>query len=156
MALSQYVQCWVQPLAALLTPTIALVAVYIAWQQWRTNRNKLKFELFERRYAFYEAAKELIGKIVGSGKATDNDTYQYLVKVKGARFIVGDKVADYLEETLYRKVTLLTALHSELEGVTDQDERRKNVQRQREVKEWIQAQYDVLDKLFKPLLRLNH
>jgi hypothetical protein len=32
-------------LAALLTPVIAILAVYIAWQQWDTNRNKLKLDL---------------------------------------------------------------------------------------------------------------
>jgi hypothetical protein len=152
----QDLEPWVKLSAALLTPIIALLAAVIAWQQWRTNRNKLKLDLFERRYAYYDAAKAIIGKVVGSGKATHEDTYQFLVKIKGARFIAGDKVANYLEETFYRKITLLSALDSELDGEADQEKRRENVRRQREIKDWVQAQYDELDKLFKPLLQLKH
>jgi len=29
-------------LAALLTPLIAIIAVYVAYRQWRTGQNKLK------------------------------------------------------------------------------------------------------------------
>lgn len=31
----------------LLTPVIAAVTTYIAWQQWRTNQNKLKLDRYE-------------------------------------------------------------------------------------------------------------
>jgi hypothetical protein len=34
----------------LLTPVIGAIATYIAWQQWRTNQNKLKLDRYERIY----------------------------------------------------------------------------------------------------------
>lgn len=37
-------------LSALLTPTIALLTAFIAYQQWQTNERKRKQDLFELRY----------------------------------------------------------------------------------------------------------
>ncbi|MGQ0833701.1 MAG: hypothetical protein ACT4O5_02060 [Gammaproteobacteria bacterium] len=152
---AQHLPIWVPILAALLTPTIAIAGVYIAAQQWRTNRNKLKLELFDRRYAFYEAATELIGRVITTGKASSSTTLQFLMKTKGAKFIVGAALAEYLDK-LYREASLLHSLDSELEGVPAGPERSQNVRRQREIKEWISSQYDVLDIKFAPLLRLKH
>jgi hypothetical protein len=39
---------WLKISKGLLTPAIGLVAIYIAWQQWNTNRNKRKLDLFEK------------------------------------------------------------------------------------------------------------
>ena len=42
--------------ASLLTPiVIGAAVVYIAWQQHQTNKNRLKMELFDRRYKVYDA-----------------------------------------------------------------------------------------------------
>jgi hypothetical protein len=142
-------------LAALLTPTIAIAGAYIAWQQWRTNRNKLKLDLFERRYALYDAAAKLLGSIMGSGKATDKATYEFLVATKGAKFIAGREIARYFDDELYKKAIDLQALHSELEGL-EGEERKRNIEKQRELKNWFQDQYRVLDHKFDPLMGLRH
>jgi hypothetical protein len=43
-----------------LTPAIAVLAVIIAWQQWRTAAQKLKMDLIEKRYRVYEAVKKVV------------------------------------------------------------------------------------------------
>ncbi|MBP0595686.1 hypothetical protein J8I87_39835 [Paraburkholderia sp. LEh10] len=50
--------------SALLRPTIAGVAALIAHRQAKTARNKLKFDLFERRFAVYDATVLLINKAI--------------------------------------------------------------------------------------------
>ena len=64
---------WTQVLSALLVPTIALFACYIAWRQWRTAQNKLKLDLFEKRFAVYDTARNLFDSVVTSGKAEDKE-----------------------------------------------------------------------------------
>ena len=129
---------------------------YIAWQQWRTNRNRLKLDLFEKRYAYYEAARELIGKILTSGRANDDVTLKFLMSTKGARFTVGKDIARYLDEELYSKAIDLQTLETELQGVGAGAERTDNVHRQRDIKTWFNEQNDVLDRKFAPLLQLKH
>src|SRR5271170_90498 len=46
-------RCFLQVLQGLMTPVIALIAVYIAWQQWRTNADKVKLDKFDRRFPIY-------------------------------------------------------------------------------------------------------
>ena len=40
---------------ALLTPTIASIGAYIAWQQWKAYNLKLKLDRYDRRVRIYEA-----------------------------------------------------------------------------------------------------
>ena len=45
---------------ALLTPIIAIVTVYIAYQQWKTNELKLKLEKYDRRLRVYEEVIKIL------------------------------------------------------------------------------------------------
>lgn len=45
---------------AALTAITALIAVYIAWQQWRTARHKLAIDLFDRRLRTYRDLNDAI------------------------------------------------------------------------------------------------
>ncbi len=150
------VPTWVPILSALLTPTIAISAVLIALQQWRTNRNRLKLDLFDKRYEYYDAARILIGKILSSGKVEDADTFEFLRNTRGTKFIVGEKIATYFDNELYSKALDLGCLDAELEGVGVGSERTENVRKQSEIKKWFNAQYEVLDELFMPMLGLRH
>ena len=51
-------------LSALLTPTIAGIAVYIAYQQWLTNRLRLDLDLYDRRLRLYQATIEYIDGVI--------------------------------------------------------------------------------------------
>jgi hypothetical protein len=42
-------------LSAALTPLIAAIVAYIAYQQYRVNRLRLSHDLFERRLKIFEA-----------------------------------------------------------------------------------------------------
>ena len=50
----------VQILQALLTPLIAIIATYIAYQQWNANKLKLKWEMDERRLRVYQEVKKVL------------------------------------------------------------------------------------------------
>src|SRR4051812_16672252 len=50
----------VQVLAALLTPLIAVITTYIAIQQYRTQKLKLRHELYDRRFQVYKQTLEFI------------------------------------------------------------------------------------------------
>lgn len=64
-----------------LTATVA----YVAWQQWRTARNKLKADLFDRRFAAFEELRRTVSTFRNLQHMPEADailalapTFQYL------------------------------------------------------------------------------
>ena len=51
---------YVDLFAALLTPVIAIIATYIAYQQYRANQLKLRHEPYDRRLLLYNAVAEFL------------------------------------------------------------------------------------------------
>ena len=84
--------------AALLTPMIAVVALYIAWQQHRTNRNQFRLALLEKRLKIFNGAAELIGKVLRLGRIESEDLSQFLWETRESDFLFGPDIADYLKE----------------------------------------------------------
>jgi hypothetical protein len=147
---------WIAALAALLTPTIAVFGAWIAYQQWRLGQNKLKLDLFDRRFVVYEGARSLLRTILTSGRAKDEDLFAFLNATSTAKWLFSPGVDDYLRKTMYHQAVKLAQLHAELEGVGIGEERTRNVREQRAVKEWFLLQQVVLDEHFSKFLRLAH
>jgi hypothetical protein len=147
---------WTQVLAALLTPTIAVFGSFIAYRQWRTAQKKLKLDLFEKRFAVYDAARTFIASVMTSGKAKDEEMYEFLSGTREAKWLLNDDIATYFDEQIWKKAVELQTLDLVLEGVPVGDERTRNVQQQGEIKKWLISQYKVLDEKFSPFLKLEH
>src|SRR5262245_41643961 len=82
---------------AALAPVIAIVPAYIAWQQWQTNRNKLKLDLYERRFKAFAALRDVLGKMYTTG--TDETTLLQLVtQTQEVEFLFDDDIKNYAEE----------------------------------------------------------
>ncbi len=76
---------WIDVFQALLTPTIALIAVGIGIAQWWTARNKLKLDLFDRRWAVYMATRDLLTEIFTHGRSNMDAEQKYLQGIRGRR-----------------------------------------------------------------------
>lgn len=147
---------WTTVLSALLTPTIAVLAAIIAYRQWRTAQNKLKFDLFDRRLAVYDAARSMILSVMTSGKAQGEELQKFVIGTRPAKWVLNADIADYLDKDIWRKLTELQMVDTELAPLPVGDERAKNVHAQRDIKNWLMAQLTVLDEKFTPFLRLGH
>ena len=146
---------WINILSALLTPVIALVVGYVAWQQWRTNQKRLKLELFDRRYAVYQAARNLILVVSGKAGASDDDALKFRLKTRDSEFFLNDELTLYLNE-MYTKVIEISALKRELESLPAGDEKSKKRKEFHELLRWILNQSDVLAEKFSLFLKLGH
>jgi hypothetical protein len=147
---------WTAYVSALLVPVVALVGAAIAYRQWRVASLKLKFDLFDRRFAVYEAARNLLGSILTSGHAKDEEVFKFLVGTREAKWLLNEQVANYLEKELYFKVIDLQTNQAELQGLPAGEERAALVRRQAEAKKWLMAQHEQLTTLFNPFLQLSH
>jgi len=147
---------WTAYLSALLTPAVAIFAVHIAASQWTTTRNKLRFDLFEKRFAVYQGARDFLGAIMASGKASDEAMLKYLQATQAAKWIVGQEVHDYLEREIYKPAVELQSIDAWLDGMPVGEGRTKKVERKAELRKHLNAQFDLLDTWFSAYLKLEH
>lgn len=90
---------WIDILSALLTPSIAVIAVYIAWQQWNTAEKKRKQDLFDKRYAFFKLMwKFYEGHIIDPDKVPAVDEEHILDYCFEAEFLFGKDIVKHLME----------------------------------------------------------
>lgn len=92
---------WLQALAPAISGAItALVAVavgYISYRQWRTAREKLVLDLFERRFGIFQLAKGAV-ETSFHHRATDQSAFSRISQAHAeASFLFGIEVVDYLD-----------------------------------------------------------
>lgn len=91
---------------ALMTPLIAVVATYIAWQQWKTNQLKLHLDRYDRRLKVYEEVRQILSVIVRDAKASYDDLLRFRRAVSEADFLFGPEIPAYIDEIYQRGVKL--------------------------------------------------
>ena len=145
---------WVQVLSALLVPMIAMVVGLIAYCQWRTNQNRLKLELLDRRMKYYEAALQFIGDTMAKGEVSDESLGKFGHAQYGSAFLLNDDVTEYLKE-LWKKGSAANVLRSKFERLPVGDDRTLIVQKQYEAVNWIVGQREILQRKFEPFLKIK-
>lgn len=147
---------WTTYLTALLTPTLAIFGLIFAYRQWLVARNKLKLDLFDRRLAVYEAARDFSAAMISGQKNKDEEAFKFLIVTRTAKWLFNVSVADYLENQLYSNALELQSLISQLDGMAPGDERIANLKEQAKIKKWFLEQLKVLDSQFGPFLHLKN
>jgi hypothetical protein len=82
--LLQYMQALGPTLVAVV---VGSVASYIALRQWLTANHRLRFDLFEKRYAVYEAIKNVVGHVQRHGQITAEELGELYISIRGAEFL---------------------------------------------------------------------
>ena len=147
---------WVDYLSALLVPTIAFVGVSIAILQWRTNSNRLKHELFDRRYEQYIVVRDFLGSIKASGKSKLEEQYKYTIGISGMRFLFDKEIAEYVHKNVWQAACDFECLVSELEELPVGEERTKHISKKREISDKLSTELDNLEETFAKYLQLQH
>lgn len=98
----------VSVLNALLTPLIAIITTYIAWQQWKGNQLKLKMERYERRLRVYQEVVTML-RNCSNGKPEWADLIAFGASTAEADFLFGPAIRQYIDEIIKRAAALNTA-----------------------------------------------
>lgn len=86
---------WLQIAQLTATAFIGGVAALIAWRQWRTAQDKVKLDLFDRRFSVFMDARKLASEAFQLGRITD-PTLPNEVIARG-RFLFDDKLHAEIE-----------------------------------------------------------
>jgi hypothetical protein len=101
--------CGLPFLSALLTPLIAIITTYIAWQQWKGNQLKLKLDRFDRRLLIYQEVVKML-KTCANGEIREFSVIlEFGAATAEADFIFGPEIRQYLDEISTRAAKLRSA-----------------------------------------------
>src|SRR5258708_5797216 len=123
---------------AALTPIIAGIAVFIAYQQHVTNKRQLRLALYDRRMSIFESTTKLIRSAAKNVKVEWNDIFTFAWETRECEFLFGPDIVAYLKEV----ETRAAKMHEDV--LTEQ----QNPARVAEHVMWFIAQLDDAKKRF--------
>jgi hypothetical protein len=141
----------VTPFFSIATLFLSVAVVVIAWQQWRVAENKLRLDLFERRYKVYEATRTFLSLIAREATFTDAQFMDFGVVTLDAEFFFKPDVAEYLSQIKMRALDM--RVNQRLyEDLPQGDERSRHVEAEHDQLIWLKDQFAELPKIFAPYL----
>lgn len=133
---------------ALLTPLVAIIALGIAFAQWWTARNRLKLDLFDRRWAIYEITRKTLAEIFERQELSSETQRQFRAAIRTANWLLDDELDRYLRESLWPHAALYsTPLDSNEVG------ERHRVAKQ--TRDWVAAELPVVERHFGRFLKTD-
>lgn len=146
---------WIEISKGLLTPAIGLLAIYIAWQQWNTNRNKLKLDLFEKRFSVFQKTRSFLSAVLRDGRVKRDELETYRLSILDSVFLFDKQTSEYLW-SLHKTALKAVQYNSSLEGKPVGEERSKLVEQESKQVEILTDALGGLQKRFEKFLKLGH
>lgn len=143
----------------LLTPLIAVVTTYIAWQQWKTNQQKLILDRYDRRLCVYEEVHKILMIIVRDAKASYDDLIKFRTAVSEADFLFGPEISQYID-VIYKRAVKLQYWSGEYRDHTQEKpegyDHNKVVEGMHTELTWLTEQFEPAKKKFKQYLDVSN
>ena len=134
---------FIKSLSGFLTPIIAIVTAYIAVQQYRLSKFKVRQEMYDRRSKVYKAVMEYLSNISMFNEPADELSTKLIRETSEAFFLFKPEIKQHIE-SLYNKGIDLWAIKEELKDTTqDPEELKKSRKAVSEIVKWFRQQYEV-------------
>lgn len=159
------IQSWID-LATKLAPAFAVLIVglfstYIGFNQYQTNRNKLRLDLFEKRLEAYEKLQEYFNCVCREGHVEDT-MFSILAEARyKSAFLFGDEISEHIDEVWDKarrmgrlRLELYSSKHKLNEEERNEEERQKIVDEHSELFQWTLDQQKDSPKLYAKYLRI--
>ncbi len=146
-------------LKSLLTPLIAIIATFIAYQQWKTNQQKVNSELYDRRLRIYEEVREILSIIQQDAKVSIENLLKFRTSVSEADFLFGPEISEYIDE-IYNRGLELCRWNDEYRDHTQEYpvdyDHALVVRNKHQELNWLREQFVPAKKKFKKYLDINN
>jgi len=89
-------------ISRLFIPVVAIAGIYIAWHQYSANREKVRFDLYEKRFNIYNSISQTLNSLLWSEGLSREQFHSYQTACNEAQFLLPDEV--YLEVKKIREL----------------------------------------------------
>ena len=146
----------VNALAALLTPFLACIGTYIAWQQYEGNKLKLRHDLYERRFKVFKGLTDLLGFIGREADVQEEQLWTFRKETADSCFLFGKEIPAYLKVIFDNAVELRKQNILITEQLSQPEiERTELIQKNAELLIWFADQFEVSERKFQHYLSLR-
>src|SRR5262249_1196899 len=125
----------------LLTPIIAGIAVYIAYQQSQTNKRQARVALFDKRLAVFNNTTKLLREILRDARVHTDQLFRFAAETEQHLFLFGPDIAEYVDDLWKRGLELYA------HGAANE-----RFDRQTELLDWFHQQIKLAADKFKPYM----
>ena len=118
-------------ISKLSLPVIAIASIFIAWQQYSANREKLRLELYDRRFKIYDlVVQSIYATQFGLGGYEDGEYAELDTAFNEAQFLLPENIYKVVQRSqkhirLHRE---LLRRREKLEDVPENSEKRLEIQ----------------------------
>ena len=148
----------VQIISSVGTLFIASVVVYITYQQHKTNRDKLRLDLFEKRYKVFRTLMEFLAFIFTFGNADPKKIMTFKADTNDSIFLFEEEISSYIEK-VYDKAWEIHSANFKLEHHKIREETQEQTdatfKNREEVWQWFSNELKKAPEIFKPYLKFK-
>ena len=141
-----------------LIPLIAIITAWIAFQQMRIQRYRVKYDLFERRLKIYETVRLTVkDSIKHYGNLTDTVLTDFYESCRYSKFLFNNKIQRYISD-IQSKIQDLEVLNQKLDdknGLPIGDDRNKASEDKRKIIMWLTNEISNLEEQFSKFMIIN-
>ena len=136
-----------------LTPFVAVLALYIAYRQYRVEHHAAEIDLFNRRFDIYQRTLKYVFARCQSDAIPNKVSRDFRAAVVEANSLFGQGVCEALQEISRRGIDIDVA-HSMIRSRPPEDE-MGFVYKVREHQQWFAQAEPQLSKVFKNYLKVG-
>ena len=145
-----------------LTLIIAGIVGYVGVLQYQTNKRqqkvneeKLKLDLFDKRFKVYEVTKYLFTQILQLGNIDSQKIRKFRLLTMDAIFLFDDEIHEYLQEEVHVKALEINNIVKKYKDLPVGTKRTKLRKEQTKIVNWFRAEYFELQNVFSPYLKFK-
>ncbi|WP_432731174.1 hypothetical protein [Variovorax sp. W6] len=134
----------------------AVSAAQTAAAAAQTARNRLKFDLFERRLVMYDRVYAYIDTVVAAAKLHPDTDSEFLASVRAMGWLTDKAVVEYVHRDLRGKMSELSNVTHELESTPSGQRQMDLLIKQSLLLTNLYQEHEALARVFEPFLKLEH
>ena len=138
------------------TLIIAVIVAYIAWRQHCTSRDRLRLDLFDKRYQVYATLVNFLSYVASNPKPEANKIMEFKARTSDAAFLFDADLCQHItqvyENAWAARQTQQALCRADLKGYTDQHTLEKKEQA---LFSWFSNQMRMAQQKFEPYLKFS-
>lgn len=138
---------------------IAIFLAYIAWQNYKItdasfyiNKDKLRLDLFDRRYKVFDACRRFFLSCAEGGSVNRDEFSKFIINTSDAKFLFSKDIKSYIEEIRDKSIRLMQIEMKFSRENLAADNRASLAKEYKALSKWLATQPDHSSELFSKYL----